>query len=151
MLTSIGREHLEFFGDIEGVIEEEGSLAEALPPEGCLFVNGDIEGLEEIRRRCCATVVTVGEREACDWRFLAAVVDYASFALTMAVFAYRRNRDPTRLRSQPSVGLALLVLLLPPVGFPWFMSNVAFAREGERKKKEGVRFLKRGNSTSIFI
>ena len=68
VLTSIGREHLQFFGDIEGVIEEEGALAEALPPEGCLFVNGDIEGLEAIRRRCRATVVTVGEGEACDWR-----------------------------------------------------------------------------------
>jgi UDP-N-acetylmuramoyl-tripeptide--D-alanyl-D-alanine ligase len=68
VLTSIGREHLEFFGDIEGVIKEEGALAEALPPEGCLFVNGDVEGLEAIRRRCRATVVTVGEGEACDWR-----------------------------------------------------------------------------------
>jgi UDP-N-acetylmuramoyl-tripeptide--D-alanyl-D-alanine ligase len=68
VLTSIGREHLEFFGNLEGVIEEEGALGEALPPEGCLFVNGDIEGLGSIRRRCCATVVTVGEGEACDWR-----------------------------------------------------------------------------------
>lgn len=50
------------------MIEEEGALAEALPPEGCLFVNGDVEGLEAIRRRCRATVVTVGEGEACDWR-----------------------------------------------------------------------------------
>ena len=68
VLTSIGREHLEFFGDLAGVIEEEGALAEALPPEGCLFINGDIEGLEAIRARCRATVVTVGEGEGCDWQ-----------------------------------------------------------------------------------
>ena len=68
VLTSIGREHLEFFGDLDGVIEEEGALAEALPPDGCLFVNGDIDGLEVIRARCRAAVVTVGEGEECDWR-----------------------------------------------------------------------------------
>ena len=44
VLTSIGREHLEFFGDLDGVLREEGALAEALPEEGCLFVNGAIEG-----------------------------------------------------------------------------------------------------------
>ncbi len=75
VLTSIGREHLEFLGDIEGVIEEEGALAEALPPDGCLFVNGDIEGLESIRARCRATVVTVGAGDGCDWRIAGIVLD----------------------------------------------------------------------------
>ncbi|MFQ3169475.1 MAG: UDP-N-acetylmuramoyl-tripeptide--D-alanyl-D-alanine ligase [Limisphaerales bacterium] len=75
VLTSIGREHLEFFGDIEGVIEEEGALAEALPQDGCLFVNGDIEGLESIRARCHATVVTVGAGDGCDWRIAGIVLD----------------------------------------------------------------------------
>src|SRR5207247_905042 len=28
IITSIGREHLEFFGDLAGVVEEEGRLAE---------------------------------------------------------------------------------------------------------------------------
>ncbi|MED5382348.1 MAG: UDP-N-acetylmuramoyl-tripeptide--D-alanyl-D-alanine ligase [Verrucomicrobiota bacterium] len=75
VLTSIGREHLEFFGNLEGVIEEEGTLAEALPPDGCLFVNGDIDGLEAIRARCRATVVTVGEGEGCDWRLTGIALD----------------------------------------------------------------------------
>ena len=75
VLTSIGREHLEFFGDLAGVIEEEGALAEALPPDGCLFANGDIEGLEAIRARCRATVVTVGAGEGCDWRIAGIALD----------------------------------------------------------------------------
>jgi len=75
MLTSIGREHLEFFENLEGVIEEEGTLAETLPPDGCLFVNGDIDGLDAIRGRCRATVVTVGEGDDCDWRITGIALD----------------------------------------------------------------------------
>ena len=51
VITSIGREHLEFFGDMAGVAEEEGWLAELLPAEGKLFVNGDSEWMEQIVRR----------------------------------------------------------------------------------------------------
>jgi UDP-N-acetylmuramoyl-tripeptide--D-alanyl-D-alanine ligase len=43
VLTNIGREHLEFFGDLAGVAQEEGWLAELLPADGKLFVNGDNE------------------------------------------------------------------------------------------------------------
>jgi len=32
VVTNIGREHLEFFGDLAGVAREEGTLAESLPP-----------------------------------------------------------------------------------------------------------------------
>src|SRR5207237_5157328 len=31
VITSVGREHLEFFGDLTGVAEEQGWLAELLP------------------------------------------------------------------------------------------------------------------------
>src|SRR5579872_4031833 len=43
VITSIGREHLEFFGDLAGVAGEEGWLAELLPAGGKLFVEGDGE------------------------------------------------------------------------------------------------------------
>ena len=67
ILTSIGSEHLEFFGDLEGVLFEEGFLAESLPEDGILFVNGGIEGLAKLRKRCRATVITVGESNRSDW------------------------------------------------------------------------------------
>jgi UDP-N-acetylmuramoyl-tripeptide--D-alanyl-D-alanine ligase len=68
VLTSIGREHLEFFGDLDGVIEEEGWLAELLPPQGRLFLNGDTPGAAKIASRACAAVVKVGLSSANDWR-----------------------------------------------------------------------------------
>ncbi len=68
IITSIGREHLEFFGDVAGVAKEEGSLAELLPPDGKLFLNGDSEWSGKIAARTKAKVVRIGFDEKNDWR-----------------------------------------------------------------------------------
>ena len=68
VLTNIGREHLEFFGSITGVAEEEGWLAELLPADGRLFINGDDEWAARIAARASATVVRVGLSEGNNYR-----------------------------------------------------------------------------------
>lgn len=67
VITSIGREHLEFFGDLNGVALEEGFLAELLPADGVLFVNGDCPATESIAARTRARVVRVGFGPGNDW------------------------------------------------------------------------------------
>ncbi len=67
VITNIGREHLEFFGDVAGVAQEEGWLAELLPADGILFVNGDNEWSEKIAGRARAKIVRVGLGEKNDW------------------------------------------------------------------------------------
>ena len=68
VITSIGREHLEFFGDLAGVAMEEGALAEQLPAGGTLFIHGDSEWAEPIGRRTPAAKVRVGLGDKNDWR-----------------------------------------------------------------------------------
>lgn len=68
VLTSVGREHLEFFGDLTGVAAEEGCLAEALPPEGRFFVNGDTSCLDMVLPRARCEVVKLGFGPQNDWR-----------------------------------------------------------------------------------
>jgi len=68
VITCIGREHLEYFGDVAGVAREEGWLAELLPADGKLFVNGDDEWAERIAARASAAVVRVGFAATNDWR-----------------------------------------------------------------------------------
>ena len=68
ILTGIGREHLEFFGDLEGVAKEEGMLAELLPGRGKLFLYGDGDWVKPMIERSQAPVVTVGFGAANDWR-----------------------------------------------------------------------------------
>jgi UDP-N-acetylmuramoyl-tripeptide--D-alanyl-D-alanine ligase len=67
VLTNIGREHLEFFGDLAGVAREEGELAEALPADGVLFLNGDNEWAQSVAARSRARVVRVGFSPGQDW------------------------------------------------------------------------------------
>jgi UDP-N-acetylmuramoyl-tripeptide--D-alanyl-D-alanine ligase len=67
VITNIGREHLEFFGDVAGVAREEGWLAELLPADGTLFLNGDNEWSDEVAARTKAKVVRVGFGEKNDW------------------------------------------------------------------------------------
>jgi UDP-N-acetylmuramoyl-tripeptide--D-alanyl-D-alanine ligase len=75
VITNIGREHLEFFGDITGVAQEEGWLAELLPADGKLFINGDNEWTERIAKRTCAKIVRVGLNGKNDWRARAIRLD----------------------------------------------------------------------------
>jgi UDP-N-acetylmuramoyl-tripeptide--D-alanyl-D-alanine ligase len=68
VITCIGREHLEFFDDLAGVAEEEGALAELLPPSGTLLLNGDDEWSETLVRRSRCQVVRVGFGERNHWK-----------------------------------------------------------------------------------
>ena len=68
LLTGIGHEHLEHFGNLEGVAREEGMLAELLPASGKLFLYGDGDWVKPMIERSQAPVVTVGFGAANDWR-----------------------------------------------------------------------------------
>lgn len=66
VVTSIGREHLEFFGDLNGVIEEESALARSISEDGVLIFNGDCEGVEHFRRHCAGRLIVVGHGHTSD-------------------------------------------------------------------------------------
>ncbi len=74
VLTRLGREHLEFFGNLEGVIQEEGALAEAVPSEGVLVLSGDGPGVTQIGERAQARVVRVGWAPENDWACRSATI-----------------------------------------------------------------------------
>ncbi len=84
VLTNIGREHLEFFDDIAGVAKEEGVLAELLPADGKLFLNGDDEWSDKIAARTKAKVVRVGTGEKNDWSAKKIRLDKSGVAFRVA-------------------------------------------------------------------
>lgn len=68
VITNIGREHLEFFCDLDGVAHEEGYIAEAIPEEGVLCLNGDDSWTEVLSARTHGRVLRLGLTPGNDWR-----------------------------------------------------------------------------------
>ncbi len=48
VMTSIGHEHMEFFGSLQGVAREEASILRHLAPDGLAVVPGDPETMEHL-------------------------------------------------------------------------------------------------------
>ena len=69
VVTNVAAAHLEGLGTLEGVAREKGALAEALPEEGLLVLNGEDERVVEMANRTSARVVTygIGEGRATVW------------------------------------------------------------------------------------
>ena len=113
VIPSIGREHLEFFGDVAGVVEEEGWLAELLPATGCLLVNGDNPHMGPILARTRARVVRAGMGAGNDWR--ATEISISDRGTTFRVVAPREEFSGVyqlRLHGRHQVINALLALAL---------------------------------------
>lgn len=68
VITHIGEEHLEYFGSLAGVMEEEGWLADLLPPDGVLILPGDAPWSTTLQARTRARTVRVGTTPGCAWQ-----------------------------------------------------------------------------------
>jgi UDP-N-acetylmuramoyl-tripeptide--D-alanyl-D-alanine ligase len=70
VITSIGEEHLELLGDLDGVLTEETSVLESLDPSGKAFVAEDPETLPRRAREMIGRnrVRVAGMRESSDLR-----------------------------------------------------------------------------------
>lgn len=68
ILTSISEEHLEGLGSLEGVLDEEAALLEALPPDGIAIVNFDDVRCVRAAARANCRVVSFGTDERCEIR-----------------------------------------------------------------------------------
>lgn len=68
IITNIGVSHIEFMKTQENILAEKSHIADYLPPDGALFVNGDDDLLPSLRDTCGHKVVTFGLGPLCDWR-----------------------------------------------------------------------------------
>jgi UDP-N-acetylmuramoyl-tripeptide--D-alanyl-D-alanine ligase len=83
VITSLGREHLEFFGDLDGVLSEQSALGEQLPANGFLIVAGDDPGADRLANRTRARVVRVGVGPGNDWRITKVTMEEAGMGFVV--------------------------------------------------------------------
>ncbi len=77
MITTVGRAHMEAFGDIEEIAREKASIVEGLEPGGVAVLPGDLPTsgiLLDIARKAGAQVVTFGEAKGLDYELCSATV-----------------------------------------------------------------------------
>lgn len=68
LITNVGNDHLEFFGNVEGSARAKAELLARLPRDGALVLNADDPFYEFFRRRARCAVVSFGFREQADVR-----------------------------------------------------------------------------------
>lgn len=105
IITNCSHSHIEFLGDLDGVVREKGALLEALPPHGVAVLNADDPAEPTLRARTRARVVTFGIRRPADFR----AVDIR-FDFRRLVFKLRGQRTYVPLGGCHNVGNALAAL-----------------------------------------
>lgn len=76
VITNIGKGHLEFFGDIDGVFRAKSELINYLKQDGTVFLNGDDSLLRTVKSKAAKFF---GFSDACDFRGKIVDVDEKGF------------------------------------------------------------------------
>ena len=82
IITSIGEQHLETFGSVENIIATKFELADALPADGKVFLNGDNAYIRA--REVAVPAVTYGVEEGVAWRASDITVDTTGCSFTVS-------------------------------------------------------------------
>lgn len=97
IISSIGEQHLETFKTVDNIIATKFELAEALPADGCVFLNTDNAYIRE--REVSVPKITYGAAadSAADFRAYDIAVDTTGCSFTFATPAGESRRFTTKL------------------------------------------------------
>lgn len=113
VFTGVGREHLEFFGDLAGVAAEEGTLAEVLPAGGLLVLNADDVWADAVAARARARVVRAGLESRGQWRAEVVRLDWSGTVFRVkGPLAALEGEYTIRLLGRHQVRNALLAMVV---------------------------------------
>lgn len=111
VVTTIGEEHMEFFKDLAGVTQEEGTVADYIPAEGLLALNADDTWSDQIAKRARCRVVYFGLSSRANFRAEKVAVDRSGTRFTLVTPQSSREIKLKLLgRHQVSNALAAAVI-----------------------------------------
>ncbi len=99
MVTSIGEQHLETFGTVENIVRTKFELADAVPADGIVFLNGDSEYIRGHQGQVASPVVTYGAApdSDADYRASDIAVDASGCSFTVTAPDGESRRFTTKL------------------------------------------------------
>ena len=97
VISSIGEQHLETFGTVENIVATKFELADALPQDGCVFLNTDNAYIRE--RAVTVPAITYGVAADSDaaYRAVDITVDVNGSSFTLLAPGGEQERFTTRL------------------------------------------------------
>ena len=133
LFTIIGRAHLEFFGDREGVFREKTSVLQDMDDDAVVFCNGDDDLLRAMT--CPQKKITFGLSEGCTVR--AEEIEYLGSGGVNCVIASGERRIPASL----SYGDVMLYAALEgaAVGLHYGLTDEEISAGIAAYKPEGAR------------
>ncbi len=149
VVTVVGPEHLEFFGGMPQVIQAEGEIVEALPPDGLAVLNADDPDVLGMATRTQARVLTYGRSPKADVRALRIAGDTLRGLRFTLAWRGQQTRVRLNLPGAHAVTTALAAAAVAlSLGMP--LPNVAHALEQlQPAKRRGE--LKRGIGGSTLV
>jgi UDP-N-acetylmuramoyl-tripeptide--D-alanyl-D-alanine ligase len=91
IITSVAPAHLADFGSIEAIAQAKGELAEAIPADGFVVLNGDNPRVRAIAGRTACRAILVGEGRHNDLSPAAIVSTNDVLTITVGNMAFRLN------------------------------------------------------------
>ena len=122
VFTMIGRAHLEFLHDLDGVLRAKSEMLSALPEDGVVICNGDNEPLRKLR--CKQRLLRFGLGEDCEIR--AEELSYQPNGETRCIIRFGERRFPVRI---PAYGRQMIYAALEgaAVGFVMGLTDAEIA------------------------
>ncbi len=133
IITNISESHLEFFGNIEGVLKEKSFLVKSLPANGLAVLNGDDEQLLKTKKQLKIRSLSFGFSEDSDLRAEEIFYNYENKLIKGISFKlnYKGTNLPVRLNNILAKHQIYAALSAVAVGIELGMNllEIAFALE----------------------
>jgi UDP-N-acetylmuramoyl-tripeptide--D-alanyl-D-alanine ligase len=91
IITNVGIAHIENLGSREGIAQEKGMLADALPPSGTIILNSDDDFSDRIANRTKADALRCGLGENAQIRATELQQDFSGMRFRIQAFGKRVN------------------------------------------------------------
>jgi len=150
VVTSIGSEHHESLGTLEGAREEKSAMVRALPPAGLAVLNGDDPNVLWMRGVTNARVTTYGFSEACDVRASSVSIDIREGTRFQLHAGGRTREVVVRLLGRPMV-YPVLAAIAVSLGEGLSLDEVLPRLERLAPTPERLQVLRTGEGAFLIV
>ena len=149
IITSVGPQHLETFHSLDNVKKTKFELADALPEDGVVFLNGEDENINAHRAHVKGRAVTYGLSDSCDY-----YATHISASSRGTTFTVHTPKGESETFTAALVGRHNVINILGGIAVACQMGISLSALKPQVRKLESVphrlQLLPKGNGVTVI-